>query len=63
MESQTWLSCLNKSISMENITRLSVSLDDFLRAILEDVEQTENLAIFSAEINLLWQLNQVWVSI
>ena len=39
METQTWLSCHNKFISAENITKLSVSLDDFLYAILEVAEQ------------------------
>ena len=79
METQTWLSCHNRFISAENITLLSVSSDDFLHAILKVEEQqmsatstiackkssdeTESRVIFSAEINLLWQLNQVWVYI
>ena len=32
METQTWLSRHNKFISAENITRLSVSSDDYLHA-------------------------------
>ena len=39
METQTWLSCHNKFISMENITIPSVSSDYFLHAILEIAEQ------------------------
>ena len=39
METQTWLSCHYKFISVENITILSVSLDDFLHALLEVAEQ------------------------
>ena len=39
METQTWLSCHNKFISVKNITILSVSSDDFLRTILEFAEQ------------------------
>ena len=39
METQTWLSCHNKFISVENITILSVSSDDLLHAILEVAEQ------------------------
>ena len=39
METQTWLSCHNKFISVENITLLFVSSDDFLHAILEVAEQ------------------------
>ena len=38
METQTRLSCHNKFISAENITRLSVSSDDFLNTILEVAE-------------------------
>ena len=39
METQTWLSCHYKFISVENITRLSVSSDDFLHAFLGVAEQ------------------------
>ena len=39
METQNWLSCLNKFISVENITILSVLSDDFLHAFLEVAEQ------------------------
>ena len=39
METQTWLSCYNKFISVENITILFVSSDDFLHTILEVAEQ------------------------
>ena len=39
MEIQTWLSCHYKFISVENITILSVSSDDFLYALLEVAEQ------------------------
>ena len=39
METQTWLSCPYKFISVENITILSVSSDDFLHAFLEVAEQ------------------------
>ena len=34
MDTQTWLNCHNKFISAENITILSVSLDDYLHAML-----------------------------
>ena len=64
METQTWLSCHNKFISAENITIHTVSSDDFLHAILVvAADETESIVIFSAEINLLWQLNQVWIYI
>ena len=39
METQTWLSSHNKSISAENITILSISSNDFLHAILDVAEQ------------------------
>ena len=39
METQTWLSRHYKYISAENITILSVSLDDVLRVFLEVAEQ------------------------
>ena len=39
MKTQTWLSRHYKFISAENITRLSVSSDDFLHAFLEVAEQ------------------------
>ena len=39
METQTWLSRHYKFISAENITILSVSLDDFLHSFLEVAEQ------------------------
>ena len=39
METQTWLSCHYKIISVENITIHSVSSDDFLHAFLEVAEQ------------------------
>ena len=39
MDTQTWLSRHYKSISVENITILSVSSDDFLHAFLEVEEQ------------------------
>ena len=39
METQTWLSCHYKFISVENITILSVSSDGFLHAFLEIAEQ------------------------
>ena len=38
MEIQNWLSCHYKFISAENITRLSVSSDDFLHSLLEVAE-------------------------
>ena len=38
METQTWLRCHNKFISVENITKLSVSSDGFLHALLEVAE-------------------------
>ena len=43
MKFQTWLSCHNKFISVENITILSVSPDDFLHAILEVAGQYNNI--------------------
>ena len=39
MDTQTWLSCHYKFISVENITTLSVSSDDFLHAFLKVAEQ------------------------
>ena len=39
MKTQTWLSCYYKFISVENITLLSISSDDFLYALLEVAEQ------------------------
>ena len=39
METQTWLSCHYKFISVENITLLSISSDDILHALLEVAEQ------------------------
>ena len=39
METQTWLSCHYKFISVENITIFSVSSDDFLHGFLEVAEQ------------------------
>ena len=39
METQTCLSCHNKFISVEIITILSISSDDFLHAFLEVAEQ------------------------
>ena len=39
METQIWLSRHYKSISVENITIVSVSSDDFLHAFLEVAEQ------------------------
>ena len=39
METQTWLSCHNRFISVENITILSISSDDFLHALLKVAEQ------------------------
>ena len=44
METQTWFSRHNKSISAENITILSVSSDDFLHAFLE-VARTANVEL------------------
>ena len=45
METQTWLSCHNKFILVENITLLSVSSDDFLLAILA---ATSSIVIYKA---------------
>ena len=39
METQTWLSCHYKFISVVNIIILSVSSDDFLHAFLKVAEQ------------------------
>ena len=39
METQTWLSCHYKFVSVENITIISVSSDDFLYTLLEVAEQ------------------------
>ena len=77
METQNCLSRHYKFISEENITILSVSSDDYLHTSLwshssncdvreackKSSDETESIVIFSAEINLLWQLNRVWVSI
>ena len=52
MYSKTWLSCHYKFISMENITRLSVSSDDFLRAFLEVAKQQMwNYSLYSKNRN------------
>ena len=51
METQTWLSRHYKFILAENIIILSISSDDFIHAFLE-VDKTESIVIFSAEINL-----------
>ena len=61
METQTRLCRHNKFISVENITLLSVSSDDYLHASLCDEkeackwssDETESRVIFSTEINLL----------
>ena len=39
METQTWLSCHYKFITVENIIIFSISSDDVLHAILEVAEQ------------------------
>ena len=72
METQTRLSRHNKFISAENIVGIfSVSSDDSFYMLWDNTEhvkessdETENIpTMFSAEINLLWRLNRVWVSI
>ena len=62
MEAQTRLSCHNTFISTGNITILSLSSDDYLHGSLSSQsreackyssDETENIVVFSAEINLL----------
>ena len=48
METQIWLSRHYKFISAVNITKLSVSSDDFLPAFLEVAEQQRIIICYSA---------------
>ena len=43
METETWLTIHNKFMSVENITILSVSSDDFLHALLEVAEEQTSI--------------------